>query len=94
MSCNRSQQIPPDLIDSIASFPLQREVRHCGQVFQVSPFEFYATCPHCGVRKKVRSFSGCTELEDVFDALFAWMSQPGAADLVRDRQRVIEQDKD
>jgi hypothetical protein len=87
-------QIPPDLIDSIAGFPLQREVRHCGQTFQVSPFDFYASCPQCGTRMKVRSFSGVAELEDVFDAVFAWMSQPGAADVVRSRQKDIKEDKD
>ena len=87
-------QIPPGLIDSIASFPLQREVRHCGQTFHVSAFDFYAACPRCGVRIKVRSFAAVVELEDVFDAVFAWMSQPGAEDLVRSRQKVIEEDKD
>ncbi len=88
------QLIPPDLIDSIVAFPLHREIRHCGQAFEVSSFDLYATCPHCGARLKVRSFSGGVELEDVFDAVFAWMSQPGAAEVVCTRQRVLEADKD
>jgi predicted nucleic acid-binding Zn-ribbon protein len=94
MTRKPQQQIPPDMIGSIAGFPLHREVRHCGQVFQVSSLDLYTSCPNCGARIKVRSFSGGVELEDVFGAVFAWMSQPGAEELVRSRQRVIEEDKD
>jgi hypothetical protein len=94
MELKRSHEveIPSDLIESIESFPLQREATHCGEPFLVSPFDFYADCPRCGARIKVRSFAAAPELEDVFDAVFAWMSQPGAAELVRRRQQVIQQD--
>jgi hypothetical protein len=87
-------EIPPDLIESIETFPLQREVAHCGETFQVSPFDIYAECPRCGSRLKVRSFAAIAELEDVFDAVFAWMSQSGAEELVRRRRQVIQQDQD
>jgi hypothetical protein len=85
-------EIPADLLESIESFPLYREVRHCGEAFQVSPFDIYADCPRCGNRIKVRSFAGGVELEDVFDAVFAWMNQPGAEELIRRRQQVLLQD--
>jgi hypothetical protein len=42
----------------------------------------------------VRSFAAVAELEDVFDAVFEWMRQPGAADLVRRRQEEIAADSD
>lgn len=91
---NPDVEIPADLIEAIESFPLHREIAHCGATFRVSPFDIYASCPRCGHRIKVRSFSAGSELEDVFDAVFAWMSQPGAEELVRYRQRVIQQDQD
>jgi hypothetical protein len=87
-------EVPEELLDAIRSLPLKREVEHCGQRFVVSPFDIYATCPKCGSQLKTRSFSGVTEVEDIFDAVFEWMNQPGAAELVRRRQEVIEKDKD
>jgi hypothetical protein len=82
------------LIDEIRSFPLKRSVQHCDRTFFVSPFAIYATCPQCAASLKVRSFSGETEIEDVFDAVFEWMTQPGALPLVQERQEVIIQDAD
>lgn len=96
MELKRKQdvEILPDPIESIEAFPLHREVRHCGETFQVPPFDIYADCPRCGGHIKVRSFAAGLELEDVFDAVFAWMSQPGAEEMVRRRQQVIQQDPD
>ena len=85
-------EIPAGVLEAIAAFPLQREVRHCGHCFAVSPFDLYAECPRCHARVKVRSFSGGAEIEDVFDAVFEWMNQPGAEELARRRRQVIEQD--
>jgi hypothetical protein len=86
--------IPPRLITAIESFPLEREVSHCGERFSASPFDIYAECPKCGARLKVRSFSGVTEIEDVFDAVFSWMTQPGASELIRRRQQAISEDRE
>jgi hypothetical protein len=85
--------VPPTLIDAVRSFPLQREVEHCGSKFAVSPFQFYALCPHCGLQIKVRSFSANPEIEDVFDAVFEWMLQPGAGELAKQRQQDIDADR-
>jgi hypothetical protein len=81
-----------DLIDAIQVLPLSRKVAHCGQTFAVSPFDIYANCPQCGANIKVRSFSGLVEIEDVFDAVFVWMNQPGAEAVVRERRKVIAED--
>jgi transcription elongation factor Elf1 len=62
-------------------------------MFFVSPFDIYATCPHCGQRLKVRSFSGTTEVEDVFDAVFEWMLHGDGAGLARRRQEAIHDDE-
>ena len=86
--------VPASLIDAIRSFPLEREVEHCGSKFVVSPFDIYATCPRCGARLKLRSFSAVPEIEDVFDALFEWMLQPEARELAKRRQHDIESDRD
>ncbi len=90
----REIEVSWELIEGLKSFRLQREVEHCGMKFLVPPFDFYAQCPRCGTRMKVRSLSALMEIEDVFDAVFEWMLQPGAADLVRRRQEEIEADKE
>lgn len=87
-------EVSDELLQAIRSLPLKREIEHCGQRIAVSPFDIYATCPKCGSQLKARSFSGASEVEDLFDAVFEWMNQPGAAELVRKRQEVIEKDKD
>jgi hypothetical protein len=84
--------IDPDLLDAIASLPLEREVRHCGTSFNASPFAFYATCPVCKARIKLRSFAGTSEIQDVFDAVSSWMNRPGAAELAESRRHEIEGD--
>lgn len=86
--------ISPDLLDAIQALPVSRDVSHCGQTFSVSPFDIYGTCPVCGKRVKVRSFGGTSEIEDVFDAVFAWMNQPGAESVARDRRKVIGEDRE
>jgi hypothetical protein len=86
--------ISPELVQAIRLLPHRREVRHCGAAFAVSPFDIYATCPHCGQRLKVRSFAATTELEDVFDAVFAWMLHGNGAELARRRQEAIRDDLD
>jgi hypothetical protein len=82
------------LIEEIKSFPLKRGVEHCGGTFYVSPFDIYARCPQCMSDIKLRSFSGVTEIEDIFDAVFEWIDQPEALLLVKQRQKAIKEDKD
>jgi hypothetical protein len=82
------------LIKEIKSFPLKRGVEHCGETFYVSPFDIYARCPHCMSSIKLRSFSAETEIEDIFDTVFEWMNQPEALLLVKERQKVIKEDKE
>jgi hypothetical protein len=96
MNLNREQavDVPAGLLEEIRSFPVKREVEHCERTFCVSPFNFYAECPQCHARIKVRSFSGVTEIEDVFDAVFEWMTRPGAEEIVRRRQQEMKEDDD
>lgn len=86
--------ISADLLAEIAAFPARREVTHCGTAFTASPFDVYATCPACGTRLKVRSFGGSGELEDVFDAVFAWMARPETAAVARRRAEEVAADED
>ncbi len=85
--------ISEELLEAIQGLPLHRYVEHCGQKLQVSPFEFYALCPRCGERLKLRGFSGVPELEDVFDAVFSWMNQPGAAKFSEQRRALLESEE-
>jgi hypothetical protein len=76
-------------LEAIRSFPTQREVEHCGVKFVISPFDFYATCPQCGTKLKVRSFSAHPEIEDLFDAVFEWLNQPGAGEVALSRRAAL-----
>jgi hypothetical protein len=87
-------EIPSTLLEAIRCFPAAREVEHCGRKINVSPFDFYTTCPQCGCRMKLRAFSANHEIEDVFDAVFEWMNQPGAREVALQRQRAIAADSD
>jgi hypothetical protein len=92
------QQFDPDvstsLLEAIRSFPVRREVEHCGARFSVPGLAIYADCPRCGTRIKVRSFSGAAEVEDVFDAVLEWLNQPGAEEVAQERRRVLAEDPD
>jgi len=87
-----SIDVPTTLIDAIRSFSPERVVEHCGTRWTVAAFEFYSDCPRCGARLKLRSFSACAEIEDVFDAVFEWMNQPGADILVQQRRDSLKAD--
>src|SRR5947207_3183708 len=90
-----SFEVSEELLEAIRTFPVQREVEHCGDRFTAGPFDFYVDCPRCGVRIKVRSFSAGGEIEDVFDAVFEWMNRPMALDEARRRQMALkEEDED
>lgn len=41
----------------------------------------------------MRSFSASHQLEDVFDAVFEWMTQPKAFEIARKRIEMIKADK-
>ena len=86
-------EVSPAILDAIAQLPTSRTVHHCGEASTVSPFDLYASCPHCGKRVKVRAFGGGLDVEDVFDAVFAWMNQPGAAAAAEKRRREIAADE-
>jgi hypothetical protein len=88
----QSVEVPSALLDAIRSLPVQRSVEHCGVEIAASPFDFYAECPVCGSRVKLRAFSAAPELEDVFDAVFAWMEQPGAEEIAKHRRHVIAEE--
>jgi predicted nucleic acid-binding Zn-ribbon protein len=85
-------EVPEALIEAIRNSPVRREIEHCGDRFEAEPFDIYATCPRCGVRLKLRSFSGVAEVEDVFDAVFERMARPMASDAARRRQADILED--
>jgi hypothetical protein len=85
-------EIPPGLLDAIRSFPLKREVEHCGVRLVVPPSDLYAECPRCGARIKVRAFSAAEEIEDVFDAVFEWMNQPMAPEVAKQRLEALAEE--
>jgi hypothetical protein len=86
--------ISVELIDAIRSLPIVRKIEHCGAEIKVSPFDFYADCPSCGSRIKVRAFSGVPEIEDIFDAVFEWLNDPRAQQLADRRRIELAEDPD
>ena len=86
--------IPEGLLDAIKSFPVRRVVEHCGTSFTASAFDFYATCPACGTKLKLRSFSGEEEIEDLFDAVFEWMADPEAGEAATKRRECLAEEED
>jgi hypothetical protein len=84
--------ISEDLLDAVRSLPAEREVEHCGAGFKVSTFDFYAECPHCGSRLKLRSLSGVPEVEDVFDAVFERLNDTAARRVAERRRQAIQDD--
>jgi transcription elongation factor Elf1 len=87
-------QVSSALLEAIRSFPVERELEHCGVRMVLSPFAYYAQCQHCGTRIKVRSFAASGEIEDVFDAVFEWMNKPRAHDAAERRRQEIAADQD
>lgn len=85
--------VGPRLLTAIATLPVSRVVRHCASDVVVSPFDQYADCPACGRRVKARSYTAGAGLEDLFDAVFTWMQQPGAAQAARRRMRELAADE-
>ena len=83
-------RVPSNLIEAIRAFPRQREIEHCGIKQSISSFDIYAICPECSVRYKVRCFSGGYEIEDLFDAVFEWLTEPGAAEILKQRQQELD----
>jgi len=86
------EDVSSRLLESIRGMPSAREVDHCGTRFETSPFDFYAQCPRCGLRIKLRGFGAVPTLEDVFDAVFEWIERNGAEDVVRRRREEIRRD--
>ena|SRR2546427_169261 len=86
--------IPAGLLEAIRSFPMEREVEHCGSRVTVPIFDVYADCPQCGARIKVRSFSGTEEIVDIFDAVFEWMNRPMAQEVVKRRLKALTEEID
>lgn len=77
-------------MEAIRSFPTERVVEHCGKSAVISPFAIYYRCAECDKDVKVRSFAANPELEDVFDAVFEWMTSPEAARVAEERREAIE----
>jgi len=86
--------VPAGLLEAIRSFPVKRETEHCGLPVFASPLDFYAHCPRCGTKIKLRSFSGVSEIEDLFDAVFEWMKDPVARQAAASRQQQIDAEYD
>lgn len=87
-------EVSSDLIEALRAFPSERDIEHCGQRFPVSTFAFYATCPTCNSRIKVRGMSSHAELPDLLDAAFEWIARPENVAAARQRQQELADDPD
>ena len=55
---------------------------------------FGQDCDRDGSSKGTMRYSGITEIEDLYDAVFEWMSHPAAQALAARRQEAIREDED
>lgn len=90
----RSAKLTHVLIDAIRAFPSERNVEHCGARWSVSPLDFYAICPACGARLKLRSSPHARNSRTYFGAVLEWMNQPGVEAIIRKRREEIRADDD
>lgn len=90
----QQNEITESLLEAIKGFPATRDFEHCGTGQKVSSFAIYARCNVCGTEVKTRSFSGVFELEDVFDAVFEWMTNPTNRSVAEERIQAIRIEKE
>src|SRR4030095_4046665 len=83
--------IPYRLLEMIRGFPLAREVTPCGSTFEVSWFDYYAICPKCSTRLRVRGLSGNVDLEGLIDSVLEWIETNHADEVVRKRRAEIRE---
>ena len=83
-------EITESLLDAIRGFPAMRDFEHCGTPQKISSFAIYARCSRCGMEVKTRAFSGVLEIEDVFDAVFEWMTDPANRSVAEERIQAIK----
>ncbi|CAN5428319.1 hypothetical protein BH10ACI2_BH10ACI2_16220 [soil metagenome] len=86
--------VTDEIINEVKTSPVSKQLEHCGQKFSSGYLSFYATCPKCETRIKLRSFSANPELEDLFDAFIEWSLKPGAAEMIKERREAIVEDND
>ena len=84
--------VSDELITQIEKFPVSKTITHCDVPIEVSPLDFYATCPRCQVKTKLRSFGGGAALEELFDAVIAWSMKPGGLAVIEKRFEEIKAD--
>jgi hypothetical protein len=80
-----------DLVEYLRRFPTERSVQRCDTDRSRARILFELS----EVRRndQLRPFGG-TEIEDLFDAVFEWMNQPGAESIVRRRREAIAEHAD
>jgi hypothetical protein len=87
-------EVSPELVEAVRTFPIRRQVRHCGTSFEVDALSIYATCPACKTKIKLRAYSAAPDLEDLIDAVLEWMTQPAAKAVAEARMKKIAADMD
>lgn len=84
-----------DVLEDIESLPHYREYvcPRCGHDNEEYVLIIQANCEKCDLRVKLRGFASIgTEIEDVIDAVLAWIGQDDEFELAMVRKQVIDSD--
>lgn len=86
-----------EVIEDIEDLPRYREYtcRQCGHKQRVHSLVIQADCEKCGGRSKLRGHASIgSEVEDVIDAVLAWLGEGEEFELAMERKRVIDSSPD
>jgi transcription elongation factor Elf1 len=83
-----------EVIEHIDNLPHYREFtcRQCGHKQKVHSLVVQSHCEKCGASVKLRRYAASPEIEDVIDAVLAWLGRGEEFELAMERKRVIDSD--
>jgi transcription elongation factor Elf1 len=84
------------VIEDIENLPHYREYtcRQCGHKQKAYILVVNSRCEQCGVCGKLRRYAASPEIEDVIDAVLAWLGEGEEFELAMERKRAIDSSPD
>lgn len=86
-----------NVIEEIENLPHYREFtcNHCGYKQKAYILTIQVNCENCHTRMKVRGYASIgSEIEDVVDAVLAWIGQNKEYELAMERKHQIDEYQD
>lgn len=85
-----------EIIEGIENLPHYREFtcRQCGHRQRVYSLVVRSHCEKCKTSVKLRRYAASPEIEDIIDAVLAWLGEGEEFELAMKRKRVIDSSPD